>query len=163
MHTTLPNSIAALREAYANGTLNPATVVQQIIEGSRAYEANNIWIQPPNAELIEPFVSVLSKDNFDALPLWGIPFAVKDNIDVAGFATTAGCSAYTYTPEQSAYCVQLLVDAGALPVGKTNLDQESPPSTQHFLPGSNSMEHSSPPTRLAPSVLGNQAIRLWMQ
>lgn len=123
MHTTLPNSIAALREAYANGTLNPATVVQQIIEGSRAYEANNIWIQPPNAELIEPFVSVLSKDNFDALPLWGIPFAVKDNIDVAGFATTAGCSAYTYTPEQSAYCVQLLVDAGAIPVGKTNLDQ----------------------------------------
>ena len=57
------------------------------------------------------------------LPLYGVPFAAKDNIDVAGFDTTAGCPAFAYTPSVSATVVQRLVDAGAIVVGKTNLDQ----------------------------------------
>ncbi len=57
------------------------------------------------------------------LPLYGIPFAIKDNIDLAGVPTTAACAAYAYTPRVSATVVQRLVDAGALPIGKTNLDQ----------------------------------------
>jgi allophanate hydrolase len=57
------------------------------------------------------------------LPLAGLTFAVKDNIDVAGVATTAGCPAYAYRPETSAPAVRALLDAGALLVGKTNLDQ----------------------------------------
>jgi allophanate hydrolase len=56
-------------------------------------------------------------------PLYGIPFAIKDNIDVAGLPTTAGCPAYTYTPEATAFTVQKLLDAGAVLIGKTNLDQ----------------------------------------
>ena len=56
-------------------------------------------------------------------PLYGVPFAVKDNIDVAGLPTTAACPAFTYTPERSAFVVQKLVEAGAIPIGKTNLDQ----------------------------------------
>ena len=56
-------------------------------------------------------------------PLWGIPFAVKDNIDVAGCPTTAGCPAYAYVAEADAAVVARLRAAGALPVGKTNLDQ----------------------------------------
>jgi allophanate hydrolase len=56
-------------------------------------------------------------------PLYGVPFAVKDNIDVAGLPTTAACPAFAYTPERSAFVVQRLVDAGAIPIGKTNLDQ----------------------------------------
>jgi allophanate hydrolase len=56
-------------------------------------------------------------------PLAGMPFAVKDNIDVAGMPTTAGCSAYAYTPDTTAPAVQRLLDAGAVLVGKTNLDQ----------------------------------------
>ena len=52
-----------------------------------------------------------------------MPFAVKDNIDVAGLATTAACPAFAYRPEKSAEVVQRLVDAGAIVVGKTNLDQ----------------------------------------
>ena len=55
--------------------------------------------------------------------LYGVPFAVKDNIDVAGLPTTAACPAFAYTPERSAFVVQRLVDAGAIVVGKTNLDQ----------------------------------------
>ena len=58
-----------------------------------------------------------------ALPLAGVPFAVKDNIDVAGMPTTAGCPAYSYVPERTAPVVQRLLDAGAILIGKTNLDQ----------------------------------------
>ena len=57
------------------------------------------------------------------LPLYGIPFAVKDNIDVQGCATTAGCAAFAYRPDRSASVVDRLIGAGALLVGKTNLDQ----------------------------------------
>jgi allophanate hydrolase len=56
-------------------------------------------------------------------PLFGVPFAVKDNMDVAGMPTTAGCPAYAYVPERSATVVELLEEAGAVLVGKTNLDQ----------------------------------------
>ncbi|MDQ1520435.1 MAG: allophanate hydrolase [Actinomycetota bacterium] len=59
----------------------------------------------------------------DTLPLFGVPFAVKDNIDVAGLATTAGSRAFSYTPGASAPAVQYLLDAGAICTGKTNLDQ----------------------------------------
>ena len=57
------------------------------------------------------------------LPLWGVPFAVKDNIDVAGLPTTAACPAFAYVPERHATVMQRLLDAGAVLVGKTNLDQ----------------------------------------
>jgi allophanate hydrolase len=57
------------------------------------------------------------------LPLAGVPFAVKDNIDVAGLPTTAACPAFAYEPERNAAVVQRLIDAGAMVIGKTNLDQ----------------------------------------
>jgi allophanate hydrolase len=57
------------------------------------------------------------------LPLWGVPFAVKDNIDVAGLPTTAACPGFAYTPQRNATVVQRLLDAGAIVLGKTNLDQ----------------------------------------
>src|SRR5467141_3137810 len=56
-------------------------------------------------------------------PLTGMTFAVKDNIDVAGIPTTAGCPAYSYTPASSATVVRRLEQAGAILIGKTNLDQ----------------------------------------
>ena len=59
----------------------------------------------------------------EVLPLYGVPFAVKDNIDVAGRPTTAGCPAFSYTPDRTATVVARLQNAGALLVGKTNLDQ----------------------------------------
>ncbi|HZU63224.1 MAG TPA: amidase family protein, partial [Novosphingobium sp.] len=57
------------------------------------------------------------------LPLAGVPFAIKDNIDLAGLATTAGCPAFAYRPDRSASVVERLLAAGAIPLGKANLDQ----------------------------------------
>ncbi len=62
-------------------------------------------------------------DAGEDLPLFGIPFGVKDNIDVEGLDTTAACPEFAYRPQMSAFVVQKLIDAGAIPVGKTNLDQ----------------------------------------
>lgn len=59
----------------------------------------------------------------EVLPLAGVPFAIKDNIDLAGVPTTAACPEFAYTPNVSAYVVQRLLDAGAIALGKTNLDQ----------------------------------------
>ncbi|MEA2295132.1 MAG: allophanate hydrolase [Solirubrobacteraceae bacterium] len=76
-----------------------------------------VWItQRPEAEIAAEIAAASG-------PLAGVRLAVKDNIDVAGLPTTAGCPAYAYTPAVSAPCVQRLVDAGAVVVGKTNLDQ----------------------------------------
>lgn len=63
------------------------------------------------------------KERGEALPLYGVPFAVKDNIDVAGYPTTAACPAFSYQPLASSPVVQRLIDAGAVFMGKTNLDQ----------------------------------------
>ena len=82
-----------------------------------------IWISLiPEAQL-EQYLARLERLSPDSLPLYGIPFAVKDNIDLAGIPTTAACPAYAYTPERSARVVELLVEAGAVPLGKTNMDQ----------------------------------------
>src|SRR6185503_4260464 len=64
-----------------------------------------------------------ARDVDQSLPLAGVPFAVKDNIDVAGMPTTAGCPAFAYVPDRTATVVQRLLDAGAILIGKTNLDQ----------------------------------------
>lgn len=84
---------------------------------------SNIWIERLSREQLLAYTDVLSACNPKDLPLYGIPFAIKDNIDLAGTPTTAACLAFSYTPEQSAHVVQRLIDAGAIPIGKTNLDQ----------------------------------------
>ena len=65
----------------------------------------------------------LARRDPGGLPLYGIPFAIKDNIDLAGIPTTAACAEFAYTPAHSAFVVERLIAAGAVPVGKTNLDQ----------------------------------------
>jgi allophanate hydrolase len=106
--------------AAADASSEPAA---DAIEASYAREAragdNPVFIhRVPKAQALAR-ASVLSRGT----PLRGLPFAVKDNIDVAGLPTTAACAAYAYTPERSATAVQKLLDAGAVCVGKTNLDQ----------------------------------------
>jgi allophanate hydrolase len=119
----LAGSLSDLLTHYRGGKVTPEEIVQAIIETASSMHDNPIWITPPNKAAIQPFLDRLTKANRNALPLWGVPFAVKDNIDVAGFPTTAGCPEYEYEPHASAFAVEKLIEAGAIPVGKTNLDQ----------------------------------------
>jgi allophanate hydrolase len=118
-------SIAAFSSRYAAGE-RVADVLSALLTRIDAGDDPALWIsRVPREELLA------AADALDALdvraraakPLFGIPFAVKDNIDVAGMPTTAGCPAYAYVPAVSATVVRLLVDAGAVLVGKTNMDQ----------------------------------------
>jgi allophanate hydrolase len=86
-------------------------------------DERHVWITRLTHDDVMTRVAALDPAAIDSLPLYGIPFVIKDNIDLAGTATTAGCPGFAYTPTQSAFVVQRLLDAGAIPLGKTNLDQ----------------------------------------
>jgi len=116
-------TIAWLREQYAAGALTPEDVMEELVRRANEDAGMNVWITPPSMERIRPYLERLRAIAPAAAPLWGVPFAVKDNIDVAGLPTTAACAAYAYLPEAHATVVERLVAAGAIPVGKTNLDQ----------------------------------------
>lgn len=116
-------SIVALREAYGRGSLTPATLMADIRQQAAQFSEHNIWIHLLNEQEQAPFLDNLRDKTLETHPLWGIPFAIKDNIDLAGIPTTAACEAFAYTPTESAKVVQRLIAAGAIPVGKANLDQ----------------------------------------
>lgn len=116
-------SIASLRARYRAGTLTPAQLIEQMWPLWSADDAHNAWIARLERERLLGYARALEGKDLEALPLYGIPFAIKDNIDLAGVPTTAACPAFAYTPQVSATVVQRLIDAGAIPIGKTNLDQ----------------------------------------
>jgi allophanate hydrolase len=86
-------------------------------------DPDNVWIHKLPLESLQEYARKVEEKGMAALPLYGIPFAIKDNIDLAGVPTTAACPAFAYTPQRSATVVQRLIDAGAIPIGKANLDQ----------------------------------------
>jgi allophanate hydrolase len=117
-------ALSFLRAGFAQGRLDPGAVVEHVLARDAAVADPAIWITPPDAAGLRARAETLRNLPESARgPLFGVPFAVKDNIDVAGLPTTAGCPGYAYTPERSAPVVQRLLDAGAILVGKTNLDQ----------------------------------------
>jgi allophanate hydrolase len=120
--TEIRFDIASLHQAYATG-LTPAEVVETIFERIAAADDPGIFIHLADKARLMRQIAALGPFDIKAKPLWGIPFAVKDNIDVAGMPTTAGCPDYAYMPDKDATVVALLKRAGALVVGKTNLDQ----------------------------------------
>jgi len=118
-----PLDITSLGRRYAAGSLRPAQTVAGILERIARRGDDKVWIHLlPRAEL-EARAAVLDSRGMDGLPLYGIPFAIKDNIDRAGHPTTAACAEYAYVAKASAAVVEALVQAGAILVGKTNLDQ----------------------------------------
>jgi allophanate hydrolase len=96
-----------------------AAAIERIFDAIEAEGLHPVWIALADRDA----AIQRARDVDPALPLAGVPFAVKDNIDVAGMPTTAGCPAYSYLPERTATVVQRLLDAGAVLIGKTNLDQ----------------------------------------
>ncbi|MCW6512111.1 allophanate hydrolase [Lichenifustis flavocetrariae] len=117
--------IESLRALYAAGELTPVDLVQEIVARQEAASDPAIFITRADPAAMRGAAEALLQraPQPNSLPLWGVPFAVKDNIDVAGLPTTAACPAFAYRPEVSARVVSRLEDAGAIVVGKTNLDQ----------------------------------------
>jgi len=113
----------ALLHAYRNRTLTPDAVVTECLARIDRRASANIWIHVLSRDELEPYLARLRTLDPATLPLFGLPFAIKDNIDLAGIPTTAGCPEFAYTPTHSARVVARLVAAGAIPIGKTNLDQ----------------------------------------
>jgi allophanate hydrolase len=117
-------SFKAVRHAYANGS-RPHDIISLAAGKISEASQTNAWIHVESLNRLMDQCDALEqrRSRGEALPLFGIPFGVKDNIDVANMPTTAACPGFTYTPDRCARTVQLLVEAGAICMGKTNLDQ----------------------------------------
>ena len=117
----LPFTIAAIRAAYAEG-LRPETVVAEVYR--RIESAGDPGIFLHLVDRADAVSMAVALGDFDPeRPLWGMPFAVKDNIDVAGCPTTAACPAFSLLAGCRRLFGRTARAAGAIPIGKTNLDQ----------------------------------------
>ncbi len=117
--------LTTLTDAYKSGDLTPLQLVEEVIARRAASQDPAIFISTvPDAELTAAAAALMAAHPVPgSLPLWGIPFAAKDNIDASGLPTTAACPAYAYDPAADSTVVARLRAAGAILVGKTNLDQ----------------------------------------
>ncbi|SEJ83532.1 allophanate hydrolase [Pseudomonas linyingensis] len=114
----------ALRAAYLDGRTTPRQLIAALRDQAAALNPQfNLFIHLLSTEELEPYLAALDGKAPSELPLYGVPFAIKDNIDLAGIPTTAACPAFAYAPERSAPIVEQLLALGAVPLGKTNLDQ----------------------------------------
>jgi allophanate hydrolase len=118
--------LSYLRASYVAGTFSPVDVVRQVHQSISSYHDKAVWIHTvPEADLLA-CAKELEATYGDRKPLpalYGIPFSVKDSIDVAGLPTTLACPSFAYVAEANAVVVERLQQAGAILVGKTNLDQ----------------------------------------
>ncbi len=118
--------ITSLHTAYALGQSSPANTINETFDLIAQQGQRPVWITlVPREDALKKAqeLEALDAAGRAKLPLFGVPFAVKDNIDVAGLPTTAGCPKYAYTPAESATVVVRLEAAGAILIGKTNMDQ----------------------------------------
>lgn len=117
-------ALADLLPQLRAGTLKPSDIARDVLAAASAGDAHNVWIQRvPDADVMARARALEQIPDARTLPLYGVPFAVKDNIDVATLNTTAACPAFGYAADRTATAVQRLIDAGAVLIGKTNLDQ----------------------------------------
>jgi allophanate hydrolase len=120
-------TIPALQRAYKNG-LSPLTVVDAVYDKIEAYKKIDpaVWIHlPPRVVTLDAARQLMSTfpDRNALPPLFGVPFSVKDSIDIAGLPTTTACPPLAHVPSSSAPVYEKVIAAGALFIGKANLDQ----------------------------------------
>ncbi|MEL6232977.1 MAG: amidase family protein [Pseudomonadota bacterium] len=114
--------IPTLRAFYAAGG-GPETVINAVFDRITARGEDPAWIALRSRDVVLAEAAALPRATLETRPLWGIPFGIKDNLDLAGMDTTNGCRAHTRSAQRTTPIVQMLIDAGALPVGKNNMDQ----------------------------------------
>src|SRR5260370_36203434 len=123
-----PLQIASLRTAFLGGEFSVSDLTDRVLTRIAKWDDPALWIARTSDTALRRSATKLDaaaaadSDFINRLPLFGIPFAVKDNIDVAGMPTTAACPAFAYTPSETAPVVRQLLSAGAVLVGKTNID-----------------------------------------
>jgi allophanate hydrolase len=116
-------TVAEIAQAYRKGGATPAGIVARSYARLRSRNDPAIFISLRDEKDVIAEAHALAANGDRNLPLWGIPVAIKDNIDVRGLPTTAACPDFTYRPETDATAVARLRKAGAIVIGKTNLDQ----------------------------------------
>jgi allophanate hydrolase len=114
--------LASLRLAFAEG-LSPQDIIEHCFARISQVADPGIFIALREKDAILADCRKLGPFDPEQKPLWGVPFAVKDNIDVAAMATTVACPEFAYVATESATAVERLIAAGAILIGKTNLDQ----------------------------------------
>ena len=119
----MTETVAALVAAHRTGQLSPAQTVARSFARIREHNDPAVFISLRDEKQALAEAEALSSKDATLLPLYGVPVAVKDNIDVAGLPTTAACPAFSYMPSHDATAVARLRAAGAIMIGKTNLDQ----------------------------------------
>ena len=119
----MTETVAEIVAAHRAGTLSPAQTVARSFARIRDHNDPAVFISLRDEKEALAEAEALSKKDAAQLPLYGIPVAVKDNIDAAGLPTTAACPAFSYLPTRDATSVAKLRAAGAIVIGKTNLDQ----------------------------------------
>ncbi|MGY2260423.1 allophanate hydrolase [Pseudomonas sp. SDO55104_S430] len=121
---TINLQLDVLRIAYRDASITPRQLLLSLRDKAAALNPDyHLFIHLLSVEELEPYLAALEGRDIDSLPLYGVPFAIKDNIDLAGIPTTAACPAFAYVPQRSATIVEQLLALGAIPLGKTNLDQ----------------------------------------
>src|SRR5450432_887596 len=119
----MTETVAAIVAAHRAGILSPAQTVARSFARIRDHNDPAIFISLRDEKEALAEAEGLTAKDAAQLPLYGVPVAVKDNIDVAGLPTTAACPAFAYSPSHDATSVARLRAAGAIIIGKTNLDQ----------------------------------------
>ncbi len=120
----MTETVAAIVAAHRAGTMSPAQTVARSFARIRDHDDPAIFISlRGEGQALAEAEALAARRDAALLPLLGVPVAVKDNIDVAGLATTAACPAFSYMPSRDATSVERLRAAGAIVIGKTNLDQ----------------------------------------
>jgi allophanate hydrolase len=123
MGSDAPETVAAIVAAHRAATVTPAQTIARCYQRIRAHTDPAVFISlRDEKDALAEAETLVSKDAA-ALPLFGVPVAVKDNIDAQGLPTTAACPAFSYSPAQDSTAVAKLRAAGAIIIGKTNLDQ----------------------------------------
>jgi allophanate hydrolase len=117
-------SVAEILASHASGTGSPAKTAARVADAIAARGDDGTWLSTvPRDQLLAAAEEIEKRPGARTLPLYGVPFGVKDSIDVEGVPTTLSCPDYAYIASRTAPGVRRLLDAGALYVGKTNLDQ----------------------------------------
>ena len=116
-------TVAAILEAHRGGAATPAETVAACYARIRAHDDPAVFIALREEADAVADAKAVAAEGGSQRPLYGVPVAIKDNIDVEGMPTTAACPAYAYTAAADATCVARLRRAGAIVIGKTNLDQ----------------------------------------